>query len=123
MKVRNWVAGSLIAIGMTWSGPSLAYNHNFWLHNDTDRTINGVWLSVKTDSIWHHVSGNVISPGYRTMIEFNNQNGPCNVQLRIKFTDGTYHEWNDGFNVCSITDIEIKWDDNSGSYTADYYSE
>jgi hypothetical protein len=109
-----------LAASVVLSTPSFAWDRNFALANDTDRTIVGAWLSTPGDNIWHPISGDVLRPHGQNAITFNGKNGPCYVQLRIKFSDNTSHEWRNGFDVCAVNQITIYWDENDEAYEADY---
>lgn len=98
---------------------ALANDRDFTIINDTDDTIDGMWLSTRESDTWYAISHfHNLPPGESTEITFD-QSGKCQVQLRIHLDDGSAHEWPAGFNLCKISKIRI-WQDNEGNYQANY---
>ena len=121
-RIKELIGGSLLAAALTGAGstPSRAYDHNFWLWNNSDRTIIGAWLSTQNDTMWHPISGDVIDPGDKSYISFEDQGAPCQVQLKVKFADGETATFTEGFNVCRISDIAVHFNNSVRNYEAVY---
>jgi hypothetical protein len=104
------------------TSPAYARNPNFHLWNHTDRTIIGAWLSTADDRNWHAISGDQITPDNADLITFQEPDSvPCDgVQLRVRFADGQYASFMDGFNICTISNIVVEWNNNEGEFEAVY---
>ena len=104
------------------TSPAYARNPNFHLWNNTDRTIVAVWLSVAGDRTWHGVSGDQIDPQGADYISFEEPDDvPCDgVQLKVKFSDQQYATFMDGFNICTINNIVVEWNNSDGEFEAIY---
>jgi hypothetical protein len=85
MKISPLLCG--VGLGTVLAvSPAIAGNRNFTLINDTRSIIDGVWISMSGDNIWHATTDfGPISPGESTPIKFNvnDVNSPCILQLRV----------------------------------------
>jgi len=119
---RALAAVSALAISfspMAYVTQAAANDRDFTIVNNTDDTIDGMWLSTRDSDTWYAISHfQTLAPGDSTEITFD-QSGKCQVQLRIHLDDGTAHEWPAGFNLCKISKIRI-YQDNQGNYQAEY---
>jgi hypothetical protein len=103
--------------GIAW--PGQANDRDFTVINGTGGRIQSVWLSTFGDKQWHRVSDlSNLADGDTTKVSFDS-NGPCRVQMRVVTGDGENHDFNDGFNLCTVSIITVYFT-NSGSLMADY---
>jgi hypothetical protein len=110
-----------LAIGLLCaaSWPSTANDRDFTVINATGGLIQSVWLSTFGDNLWHRV-GNLgnLQDGDSAEVSFDSS-GPCRVQLRVVMDDNSDHDFNDGFNLCTVSIITVYFN-NNGSMMADY---
>lgn len=123
MNIRCVLASSVLVgmIGMSASSFARS-NHNFWLINETNETIVAAGLSVPGDPEWHSLIGDKIRPGGRDYVTFDNDDPdmPCQVQLKVEFSNGESPAWTRGFNVCTISYIRVYWDSSVQNFQAAY---
>jgi hypothetical protein len=113
--MRKYILAAAILMVSTFG--ARANNRNFRLYNDSSVTIAHAWTSDIVDRYWRAVTPfSPIPPGDYENITFDNS-GPCQIQLKVDLADGTSHEWDNGFNLCRISQIHI-WLNNSGIYEA-----
>lgn len=96
-----------------------AANRDFKLHNDTPFDIAAVYFSMPNLDQWIHSDNSQVASGEDGTINFNND-GPCQMQMRVAFTNGHYGEWTNGFNFCSVSEISISYDRLNHQFNATY---
>ncbi len=95
-----------------------AYSRDFYIVNGTALPIIGVYISRPGLDRWVPTSDfRLLGSGQEAHISFGNA-GPCLMQLRVNFYNGTHASWRRGFNFCSVERVTIRWD--GRGYVADY---
>ena len=119
-KLRGWSWWLAVLAFTLPSSPSFANDRNFSLFNKTEQTVTGLWTSSSRDDTWHWVDGfGSLLPGYYTQIVFD-RSGPCQVQLRMRLDDGSYHAWPQGINLCQNSQVTIRFNSDTGVYSVYY---
>jgi hypothetical protein len=90
--LRNTIAIASLALPMTMSlvQPALAALQDFTVHNQTGRTMIGLWVSNSGSNRWgDNVLDRTLPDNYRTRIVFPNGASHCMFDLAAKFSDGS----------------------------------
>ena len=113
----GWLVAAFLLVGH--AGSALAQNRDFTLQNNTRLGIAKMYLSSFNLNKWIRVRSASIDSGESQGIEFDNA-GPCQMQLRIEFTNGQVSEWLDGFNLCKVSKITVYYDGGTRNFRARY---
>jgi len=122
MKMNFIVAGAL-AMGLTLLTPvaASAAPQDFELTNSTGYEIKSVFIGEHSSESWGDdiLGQDTLADGAAVKIHFPGGRGEtCDWDLKVTYTvDGTSAEWTDGFDLCTITSIDIKWDGHTTSAT------
>ncbi len=122
MKMNFVVAGSL-AMGLTLFAPvaASAAPQDFELTNSTGYEIKSVFVSAHSSNDWEEdvLGQDTLADGAAVKIHFPGGRGEtCDWDLKVIYTsDGSSAEWTQGFDLCTITSIDIKWDGHTTSAT------
>lgn len=93
-------------------GSASALNLNFELKNNTGYTITALYLSPHSQASWgNNVLNTVIEEG--DVISFHAPARATNRywDLKVVYSNGSTEEWLGGFNLASIYDITLYYDD------------
>lgn len=122
MKLRL-LSAAVLAAGMTTLAPvaANAAPQDFDLTNSTGYEINNVYISPHDSNDWgSDVMGqDTLEDGAAVHIHFPGGRGEtCDWDLKVTYTsDGSSAEWTQGFDLCTISSIDIKWDGHNTSAT------
>ncbi|KWT64574.1 hypothetical protein [Hyphomicrobium sulfonivorans] len=89
------IAGTLIAAGMTSAIPAFAADDDkhwyFDVENDSNGTVNE--FRTQEDGEWsENWLSNRLEPGDKIKLDFETDEGQCEVRTQIHLTDGTYFD-------------------------------
>ncbi|MEJ1968766.1 MAG: hypothetical protein WDN03_09090 [Rhizomicrobium sp.] len=111
-------AGALALLTPTIAG---AAPQDFNLTNSTGYEIKSVFISPHSSNDWQEdvLGQDTLADGGAVEIHFPGGRGAtCDWDLKVVYsTDDSSAEWTDGFDLCTITQIDIKWDGHTTSAT------
>ncbi len=119
----NLIAAGALAAGLALFAPvaASAAPQDFELTNSTGYEIKSVYISSHSSNDWEEdvLGQDTLADGAAVKIHFPGGRGEtCDWDLKVTYTvDGTSAEWTDGFDLCTITSIDIKWDGHTTSAT------
>jgi len=122
MKMNLIVAG-VVAAGLAMFAPvaASAAPQDFELTNSTGYEIKSVFVSPHSSNDWQEdvLGQDTLADGAGVKIHFPGGRGEtCDWDLKVVYTsDGSSAEWTDGFDLCTVTSIDIKWDGTNTSAT------
>ncbi|MEI9990793.1 MAG: hypothetical protein WDM86_12210 [Rhizomicrobium sp.] len=122
MKTNFIVAGVLAAAFAIFAPvAAVAAPQDFELTNSTGYEIKSVFIGEHSSDSWGDdvLGQDTLADGAAVKIHFPGGRGEsCDWDLKVIYTvDGTSAEWTDGFDLCTITSIDIKWDGHTTSAT------
>jgi len=92
-----------------------ADRRNFWVLNNTGRTITNFYISVHgSQNPWSSdvLGASTLSSSLGTMIFFYDSNTTCMYDFRVKYSDGTYQDYLRGRNLCQTHAVQFNSDTN-----------
>ncbi len=119
----NLMAAGVLAAGLAMFAPvaASAAPQDFELTNSTGYEIKSVFVSPHSSNDWQEdvLGQDTLADGAAVKIHFPGGRGEtCDWDLKVVYTsDGSSAEWTDGFDLCTITSIDIKWDGTNTSAT------
>ncbi|HXC55401.1 MAG TPA: hypothetical protein VNU97_08910 [Rhizomicrobium sp.] len=119
----NLIAAGVVAAGLALFAPmaASAAPQDFELTNSTGYEIKSVFIGEHSSDSWGDdiLGQDTLADGAAVKIHFPGGRGEtCDWDLKVTYTvDGTSAEWTDGFDLCTITAIDIKWDGHTTSAT------
>jgi hypothetical protein len=94
---------------------------DFDLTNSTGYEINAVYIGPHGDPSWGEdiLGQDTLEDGGSVHIHFPHGRGEtCDWDLKVTYTsDGSSAQWVEGFDLCTISSIDIKWDGHNTSAT------
>ncbi len=123
MKHSLFAAGALAMALMTLAPvAAIAAPQDFELTNSTGYEIKSVFISPHSSNDWQEdvLGQDTLADGAGVKIHFPGGRGEtCDWDLKVVYTsDGSSAEWTDGFDLCTVSQIDIKWDGTNTSATA-----
>jgi hypothetical protein len=121
MRSNRWWLAYLPAIAgtlctLSWSRQSLADSRDFTLQNDTPWDIASVFFSHSQSSEWTRMRMRyTIGSGSSTKVSFD-RTGYCQMQVKLRLSNGDSPEWVRGFNLCSASVLVVTYNAASGIY-------
>ncbi len=119
----NFIAAAALAAAFSFLAPiaAVAAPQDFELTNSTGYEIKSVFIGEHSSDSWGEdvLGQDTLADGAAVKIHFPGGRGEtCDWDLKVTYTvDGTSAEWTDGFDLCTITSIDIKWDGHTTSAT------
>ena len=88
---------------------------NFNLTNDTGYVISEVYVSPTAVADWQEdvLGQDVLGDQENVDINFDRSETSCKWDIKVVYDDGESAEW-DGFNLCTISDITLDYDRDTG---------
>lgn len=102
--VRKTVAIAGLTISMIGALPEtiMAAQQDFRVHNQTGRTMVGLWVSETESGYWgNNVLSRTLPSGYNTIIYFPHGASSCWFDIAAKFNDGSTAEDYE-VNLCRV---------------------
>lgn len=114
-------AATALAIVSSASIAAAQAKQDFTLVNATGYTIDKVFVAPsKSDSWEEDVLGRDVLPNKDSVhITFSRADKTCSWDLKVVYDDGETAEW-DGFDLCTVSKITIKYNRSSGVTSAVY---
>jgi len=120
MKIRCLSAAALAAVVCTPLDATAA-PQEFDLPTRTGYELNAVYIGPHGDPSWGAdiLGQDVLEDGGSVHIHFPHGRGAtCDWDLKVTYTsDGSSAQWTEGFDLCTISSIDIKWDGHNTSAT------
>ncbi|WP_144299999.1 Tat pathway signal protein [Elioraea rosea] len=104
--LRRFILGALVALAGLASAPAEAQqNPDFWIVNNSGRTITEVYVSSSAVNNWgqDRLGQNVLNSGMRFAIR-PPRDGTCVFDIRVVYTDGTAEERR-RLNTCNASEV------------------
>lgn len=109
MGTKTWrrsaavLATAFLAMGVS---PAVGTDQNFTLHNQTELTIESVYVSPSGAGSWSEdILGQDILDDHTDLdVKFDRGSSQCEWDVRADFSDGTSEQVHD-VNFCSISDV------------------
>jgi hypothetical protein len=123
MKFRHFVAMALAAVGLLALPAASSADEgkqNFRLVNHTGYTISRVYVSPHKAADWQEdvLGDDTLSDGQGVRIRFSRDSSACVWDLKVVYeSDGSSAEWGN-FNLCTISEISIYYDEDTEKTTA-----
>ena len=119
---HGYIAAGLLAAGLAFAPvAAVAAPQDFELHNSTGYEIKSVFISAHSSNDWQEdvLGEDTLADDGSVKIHFPGGRGAtCDWDLKVTYTeDGTSAEWTQGFDLCTISSIDIKWDGKTTSAT------
>jgi hypothetical protein len=95
---------------------------DFVLVNKTGYTIRAVYVSPSSSNNWEEdvMGRDVLANGASVRINFSRGTSTCNWDLKVDWDDGSEPAIWEGFNLCSVSKITIKYNRNKDETWAEY---
>jgi hypothetical protein len=93
-----------------------ADNRNFWILNNTGRTITSFYVAVHgVETPWgNDVLGNsTLSNSLGTAVYFHDMAAACVYDFRVGFSDGSHQDYLQGRNLCQTHAVEFNANSNN----------
>ncbi|MBS1854154.1 MAG: hypothetical protein JST11_02220 [Acidobacteria bacterium] len=89
---------------------------NFWLLNNTGKTIREFYVSPHDSSRWGNdtLGRSAVPDGIGALIVFQGSRGSCNMDFLLVFADGSKHTYGQGRNVCELGAVQFNRNDSIG---------
>lgn len=115
MKKLMIAATLCLAPVAAWAG-----DQDFTLVNKTGYQIDEVYVATPSSKDWGRdiMGDGVLENGAKKHVKFKNATTACQWQLAVKFSDGSDVEWDEAFNLCTVSVITLKYDKKSGTTNA-----
>jgi hypothetical protein len=107
MKKILSVAIALLAVTLSASSSD---HRNFWVLNNTGRTINSFYIATHgVQGSWgNDILGNAsLSNSLGTAVFFHDAAASCVYDFRVQFSDGGYQDYLQGRNLCQTHAVEF----------------
>jgi len=117
----NFIAAGALAATIACFAPVAAgaAPQDFELTNNTGYEIKSVFIGAHSSESWGDdiLGQDTLADGGSVKIHFPGGRGEtCDWDLKVTYSvDDTSPEWTEGFDLCTITAIEIKWDGHTTS--------
>ncbi|HUN40524.1 MAG TPA: hypothetical protein VMU81_09555 [Acetobacteraceae bacterium] len=115
---KRFAAVVLSALVVGTSAPAWAYSRDFQIVNQTGVPITAVYMSVPSAPWIRNSDISWLAPDAYADVMFD-RNGPCDMQLRVDFSNGYHTEWRDGFNFCAVSRLVIRYNADRDTIEAD----
>ena len=93
-----------------------AGGRDFTLQNDTPFSITAVYFSNVHSNRWYPMRmRRSINSGDSTDVTFDSE-GDCQVQVKVRFDNDDNPEWDEGFDLCSATQLTITFNAHRNIY-------
>lgn len=98
-----------------------AGDQDFTLINRTGYQIDEVYVATPSSKSWGRdiMGDGVLAHGAKKLVRFKNSTTACAWQLAVKFSDGSEVEWDEPFDLCTVEEIVLKYNRNTGDTTAE----
>jgi hypothetical protein len=116
------LAGVGLAAAVVLStAPAFAGDQDFNLKNQTGYTIKKLYISAVSTNAWEEdiLGRDTLANGEEADIKFSHEEAACHWDMKVEFEDGSSAEWGN-FNLCNINAIDIKYDKDTNTTTAEY---
>jgi hypothetical protein len=125
MKMRLLSAAAVVAGTMMFAPVAAnAAPQDFDLTNDTGYEISSVWIGAHGQPEWGDdiMGQDTLADGATVHIHFPGGRGEtCDWDLQVSWTGYNEHpQWTDGFDLCTISKITLKWDKDTKVTSAVY---
>ncbi len=120
MKLKALFFGAAILASSVVAAPAFAGDADFTLVNKTGYTIRSVYIAPAKSKTWGNdrLGDGVLDHGKQRLIKFSNK-AQCVQSINITFDDdGSEVEW-DGFDLCELNKITLKYNRKTGDVSAD----
>jgi hypothetical protein len=107
--MKKLMALAIVLLAMSTRGNS-ADRRNFWLLNNTGRTITSFFVAVHgSEEPWgSDVLGTATLPtGVGTVVYFSDYNTSCMYDFRVGYSDGSHQDYLRGRNVCQSHAVQF----------------
>lgn len=124
--MKHLILAAVAACAFALLTPTLASAapQDFNLTNSTGYEIKSVYISAHSSNDWEEdvMGSDVLANGGSVEIHFPGGRGEtCDWDLKVVYSvDDSTAEWTDGFDLCTITSIDIKWDKDTNVTSATY---
>ena len=121
MKIMNRVLLSLSAVAcVLTSSTAFAGDADFTLLNRTGYTLREVYLSASNKNSWGNdrMGDRVLENGKSRLFRFSDKSS-CKQDMKVVFDDDASEVVWEGFDLCEINKITLKYNRSSGAVSAD----
>jgi hypothetical protein len=104
IALRKAVAIASLTIPMVGALPetTMAARQDFRVHNQTGRTMVGLWVSDSDNGYWgDNILNRMLPSGYYTTVFFPNGSSSCWFDIAAEFSDGSTAK-DYGINLCRV---------------------
>jgi hypothetical protein len=121
-KMKNSILGmaAIFVAGVAASGAVSAGNANFTLVNSTGYALREVYLSPTHKTDWgdDRLGNDILDNNKSRLFKFSDKSS-CVQDLRVVFEDDSSEVTWEGFDLCELTKIKLKYNRKSGMVSAD----
>lgn len=112
-RMIGWTAGVLAGLVLSFTAAAAAEHWKFTIENKSNKTVNE-FRTQDDDGKWTaNWLSQRIEPGDTFVMDFNTEEGDCEVRTEIRFIDGVYFEGD--VDYCKVGNIylyddHLSWD-------------
>lgn len=114
------IAAAAIVSAAFLSAPAVAGDQDFKLINRTGYQIDKVFVSPHNVKSWQEdvLGEDVLENGGNVDITFSRSEDTCNWDIKAIYEDGDVAVWTNGFNLCEVSEITVKYNAQTGVTSA-----